>query len=171
VPPAAYAFEGRIFWFWANAVLSVNTPIGRKAQPHVIAHGGPLIRLTMNEVTAAGVVRAPRVSGVNNGSAQLEDGQALDVRNVVWCTGFTQDFSWIDLPVLDANGLAVHDRGVATGVPGLYFVGLPFLSKLASAFIGGVGGDAERLTDAIASATRRPVTAHGLGSNSDVRTA
>jgi putative flavoprotein involved in K+ transport len=157
VPAAAYAFEGRIFWFWANAVLSVNTPIGRKARPHVIARGGPLIRLNMNDVVAAGVVRASRVCGVKAGSPVLEGNVTCDVQNVVWCTGFVQDFSWIEFPVLDPQGQPLHDRGSAA-MPGLYFIGLPFLSKLASAFIGGVGGDAERIVAAIASTARQPMT-------------
>lgn len=152
VPPAAYAFDGRIFWFWANRVLSVSTPIGRKARPHIVAHGGPLIRLTMDEVIGAGVARTSRVVEVKAGSPVDEDGKTLEVQNVVWCTGFSPDFSWIQLPIFDAKGQPLHDRGVVGGQPGLYFIGLPFLTKLASAFIGGVGGDAKRLAEVIASA-------------------
>ena len=153
VPPAAYALNGRIFWFVANRVLSVNTPIGRKARPQVLAHGGPLIRLSMDEVIRAGVTRTPRVVEVKAGAPVDEEGRTLEVQNVVWCTGFSPDFSWIHLPIFDAKGQPTHDRGVVGGQPGLYFIGLPFLTKLASAFVGGVAGDAKRLADVITSAT------------------
>lgn len=150
IPAAAYALGGRIFWFFANHVLAVNTPIGRRAQPNVVNHGGPLIRLRMQEVVRAGVERTPRVVGAVDGFPALEDNRVLEVANVIWCTGFRRDFSWIDLPIFDASGLPRHDRGVVVGEDGLYFVGLPFLTKLASAFIGGVGGDAARIAHLIA---------------------
>ncbi len=165
VPRVAFAFQGRIFWFLVNNVMSVNTPIGRKAMPRVIAHGRPLGLLSMNDVIAAGVVRVPRVCGVKDGSPLLEDGEVSDVRNIVWCTGFVQDYSWIEMPVLDARGLPRHDRGVVPGMPGLYFIGLPFLSKLASAFIGGVGDDARHLAGLIASAASVPSGRSALGSS------
>jgi putative flavoprotein involved in K+ transport len=150
IPAAAYLFGGRFFWFFANHVLSVKTPIGRRVRPHVIRHGGPLIRLRMEEVVRAGVERTPRAVGTLNGRPVLEDGRTLDVANIIWCTGFGRDFSWIDLPILDADGMPRHERGAALGVPGLYFVGLPFLTRLASAFIGGVGGDAGRIAEVVA---------------------
>ena len=46
-----------------------------------------------------------------------------DIHAVIWATGYGVDFSWIDIPVLDARGEPVHRSGI-TGVPGLYFLGL-----------------------------------------------
>jgi putative flavoprotein involved in K+ transport len=74
----------------------------------------------------------------------LEDGRAMDVANVIWCTGFRQDFSWIDVPVVDRNSAPIHERGVASE-PGLYFVGLDFLYAFTSENVGGVGRDARRI--------------------------
>ena len=68
---------------------------------------------------------------------------------VIWATGYDCDFSWIDVPVLDARGEPVH-RGGITDVPGLYFIGLQWLSKMNSSFLAGVGDDAARLADHIA---------------------
>jgi putative flavoprotein involved in K+ transport len=68
---------------------------------------------------------------------------------VIWATGYGVDFSWIDVPVLDARGEPVHRRGV-TEVPGLYFLGLQWLSKMSSSFLSGVGDDAADLADYIA---------------------
>jgi putative flavoprotein involved in K+ transport len=79
----------------------------------------------------------------------LEDGRVMDVANVIWCTGFRQDFSWIDLPVFE-GGSPVHESGVASE-PGLYFVGLDFLHAFTSENVGGVGRDARRIAKHLAS--------------------
>ncbi|CAN7445427.1 NAD(P)-binding domain-containing protein [Bradyrhizobium sp. LjRoot220] len=71
------------------------------------------------------------------------------VHAVVWATGYGVDFGWIDLPVRDGSGEPRHRSGV-TEVPGLYFLGLPYLSKLYSAFLSGVDDDAAVLADHIA---------------------
>ena len=71
------------------------------------------------------------------------------IRSIVWATGYTLDFGWIELDAFDAKGRPIHQRGVAS-IPGLYFVGLPWLSRRASAFIWGVWRDAEYLADHIA---------------------
>jgi putative flavoprotein involved in K+ transport len=89
---------------------------------------------------------------VRNGYPVLEDGRILEVTNVVWCTGFAQKLDWIDLSLPLHNGFPIHDRGVVTSCPGLYFVGLPFLYSLSSALVGGVGRDAEHIVAHIDSA-------------------
>jgi putative flavoprotein involved in K+ transport len=68
-----------------------------------------------------------------------------DVSSVVWCTGYRNDFSWIDLPAFDDDGEPRHRRGVVESVPGLYFLGLEFLYALGSATLTGVGRDARYL--------------------------
>jgi putative flavoprotein involved in K+ transport len=71
------------------------------------------------------------------------------IATVIWATGYALDFGWIDAPVFDARGAPAHRQGV-TDVPGLYFLGLAFLSKFGSSFVQGVGDDADRLADHIA---------------------
>ena len=68
---------------------------------------------------------------------------------MIWATGYGIDFSWIDVPVLDPRGGPIHHHGV-TGVPGLYFLGLQWLSKMSSSFLSGVGDDAAGIADHIA---------------------
>jgi putative flavoprotein involved in K+ transport len=70
------------------------------------------------------------------------------VSTVIWATGFTADFSWIDLPVLDANGRPTHQRGVSP-VRGLYFIGFPWLNSRKSGIIYGIEEDADYIADAI----------------------
>ena len=71
------------------------------------------------------------------------------IATVIWAKGFRYDFGWIDCPVLDKQGSPDQRRGVAR-VPGLYFLGLPRMHKLKSAFLWGVGEDAEYLANHIA---------------------
>lgn len=72
------------------------------------------------------------------------------ITSVIWCTGFGADFSWVHLPVFDAQGAPVHERGVATTSPGLFFLGLPWLSARKSALVAGVADDARRIASLIA---------------------
>lgn len=73
---------------------------------------------------------------------------AEGISAVIWATGYSVDFGWIDLPVLDGSGEPRHRNGISV-VPGLYFLGLQWLSKMNSAFLSGVGDDAAVLADHI----------------------
>ena len=76
------------------------------------------------------------------------DLKAAGVGSIVWCTGFTADFSWIDLPVTEPNGMPVHQNGEAP-VPGIYFIGFPWLSKRKSGVVLGIDEDARHITELI----------------------
>jgi putative flavoprotein involved in K+ transport len=71
------------------------------------------------------------------------------ITSIVWATGFAIDFSWLKADTFDASGRPRHEKGVSM-VPGLYFLGLPWLSRRASPFIWGVWHDAEYLAGHIA---------------------
>ncbi|HEY7687270.1 MAG TPA: NAD(P)/FAD-dependent oxidoreductase [Dongiaceae bacterium] len=78
----------------------------------------------------------------------------LDLRDagiscIIWATGFGLDFGWLQVDAFDRRGMPVHRRGVAD-VPGLYFLGLSWLSRRASSFIFGVEYDAAHLAEHIA---------------------
>ena len=138
-----------------HRMMTIDTPIGRKVRPRMLAHAtAPLIRATPDVLAAAGVQRVARTSGSQEGKPLLEDGRVLDVANIIWCTGYNPGFSWIDRPVFDANGEPRHDRGVVRYEPGLYFVGLHFLYAMSSTMIHGVGRDANHVAEVIAGRTR-----------------
>ena len=141
-----------LLWLAATR-LTVRTTPGRKLRDAFIdpPRGIPLGRVRRKDIVAAGIERVPRTTGVSNGQPTLEDGRVLDVSNVIWCTGFTHDYDWIEPPIATAKGLPVHDRGIVESRPGLYFVGLRFLYSLSSALVGGVGRDAEYIVDHIVS--------------------
>jgi putative flavoprotein involved in K+ transport len=138
-------------WFMFSHVLTVKTPIGRMARQKLHSRGLPLARVRPRDITAAAIERVPRTTGAQDGLPVLDDGRNLQVANVIWCTGFVPDFAWIDLPVFAKDGGPVHERGIVGSEPGLYFVGLFFLSAASSSLVGGVGRDAEHIAKHIAS--------------------
>ena len=147
------------FWFLLSHVLTTRNPIGRKVRDQLSHKGLPLARVRRKDLVRARVERVPRVTDVRDGLPLLEDGAVLEVANVIWCTGFASDFSWIDLPVLDQGGQPSHQRGVVRSEPGLYFMGLFFQSAGTSSLIGGVGRDARHIARHI---TARPVGAGSM---------
>ena len=148
--------------FVGHHVLSVRTPIGRKAREHFLTSATPLIRVKPKDFDAAGITRVGRIVDVRDGLPVTEDGQTVDVANVIWCTGFRPGFSWIDLPVLGDRQEPQHERGVLPQAPGLYFVGLEFIYSATSATITGVGRDARRVVKHLTS--RQPTNASALAS-------
>jgi len=71
-----------------------------------------------------------------------------NISTVIWATGFSGDFSWIHLPVLDAQGRPIHLCGISP-VPGLYFLGFPWLNSRKSGIIYGIEDDAQYIANAI----------------------
>jgi putative flavoprotein involved in K+ transport len=148
--PAAARFVLPVVRFVGHHVLTLKTPIGRKAQSRFISHSAPLVRVKLMDLIAAGVEQVPRTVGIEDGRPVLEDGRVLEVSNVIWCTGFREEFPWIDLPIFDENERPLHERGVVVGEPGLYFVGMPFQYASTSDVLPGVGRDAEYIAKHIA---------------------
>ena len=163
--PARFVFQPLLFRVIGHRVLTVDTPIGRRMRPRLLSHAAPLVRVKPKELAAAGVRRVPRVVGVRDGRPLLEDQQVPEVANVIWCTGFGPDFSWIDLPVL-GDSEPLHHRGIVANEPGLYFVGLFFLYAMSSGFLPGVGRDAGYIVEHITSRspTGRPAAQVRAGS-------
>ncbi|MEU9831699.1 FAD-dependent oxidoreductase [Streptosporangium sp. NPDC048047] len=128
-----------------NRVLSTDTAWGRKIAAKGSGKGTPLVRVREEDLARAGVERLPRVTGTSDGCPALEDGRVCDVAAVIWCTGYVPDYSWIELPRFPAAGPPDHHRGVVSGQPGMYLIGLPFLSSMASSLVGGVGRDARHI--------------------------
>jgi len=80
-----------------------------------------------------------------------------DVRSIIWATGFALDYGWLKVGAFDDRGRPRHHRGISSE-PGVYFVGLPWLSRRGSAFIWGVWHDARHIADHIA--TQRSYAAY-----------
>ncbi|MGE8359369.1 flavin-containing monooxygenase [Pseudomonas sp.] len=92
--------------------------------------------------------RFPEPACVSDPLLELNLAEA-GVTSIIWATGYATDFSWLQVDAFDANGKPQHQRGVSSE-PGVYFVGLPWLSRRGSTFIWGVWHDAKHVADHIA---------------------
>jgi putative flavoprotein involved in K+ transport len=137
-----------LFWWLTKSRLldtTVESRLGRKMR-----HRETLIGSSPRELKRRyGVELKPRVVDADRRTVRFEDGSELEVDAVIWATGYRPDYSWIDLPVFDADGRLRHRRGV-TDVPGLYFLGLTWQHTRGSALIGWVKDDAEFIAEQIA---------------------
>jgi putative flavoprotein involved in K+ transport len=160
VPFRINSFLGRLLCvplllrFVFHRIMTVKTPMGRRLRAKIMGHGAPLIRVRRWQLTAAGVERTPRITGVRNGRPVLADGRVIEPANIVWCTGFHAGLEFIDLPIFDEHGEPQHESGVVSAAPGLFFVGLHFLHAMSSSMIHGVARDAERIANAAAARAR-----------------
>lgn len=146
--PFANVFGIRMVRFIGHYILNTGTPMGRKVRPKMTKMAAPRVRVKMRDLLDAGAQRVPRVTGVGGGLPLLEDGRRLDVTSVIWCTGFTAGFTWIDLPIFDPGKTEPrHTRGVVAEQPGLYFVGLHFQHAATSTTITGVHRDVRHVVE------------------------
>ncbi|MDO8143719.1 MULTISPECIES: NAD(P)/FAD-dependent oxidoreductase [unclassified Isoptericola] len=142
-------------------VLTIDTPVGRRAQPVLQSRADLLVRERPRDLRRAGVHRVPRIEAARDGLPVAADGTVLDVGTVVWCTGYRTGLEeWIDLPVLDERGRVRQVRGV-TEVPGLYSVGQDFQYAKASEQIPGVSRDARYVAEHLARQRRGAPVAAG----------
>lgn len=123
--------------------------LGRIMYSGLETKGDPIMRPAPHDLAKThGVTLYSRFDGVDGSKLTFTDGETLDTEDltIIWCTGFRGDYSMLDgisRDVLDARGAPIHDRGVATGAPGLFFVGLRHQYTVASHDIYGVSQDAE----------------------------
>jgi len=136
--------------FLFHRILTTGTPIGKKVRPKVVSQGGPLIRNKPKDFVNYGIKRIPKIVAVRDGLPVDENEQVIDVKNIIWCTGFYPAYSWIDLPIFKDRE-PMQERGVVKNEPGLYFVGMHFLYSLSSAMIHGAERDAEYVVSTIVS--------------------
>ncbi|MDG4834227.1 NAD(P)/FAD-dependent oxidoreductase [Solwaraspora sp. WMMD1047] len=146
---------GRDIFWWLHRLNLLHAPTGSWRARLLRRRGEPVIGTNLRELAGQGLLglRA-RASGAHGKVLEFEDGRREQVAGVVWATGYRSGYPWLRLPVLDEDGQPVHDRGV-TQVPGLYFLGLPWLSQRGSALLDGVGTDAARLASGIIARARR----------------
>jgi putative flavoprotein involved in K+ transport len=153
--------RARVVWpiitFVFSHVMTIRTPMGKRMRAAIRtgSGGAPLLRVRLPDLEAVGVERREaRTVGVKDGKPVLADGTLLDVRNIVWCTGYRRDYSWIGAPVVGPNGWPEEVRGVSPTVPGLYFLGIPFTYAFSSMLVAGAGRDAKYVVDRIAERAR-----------------
>ncbi|MDO7911146.1 NAD(P)/FAD-dependent oxidoreductase [Pseudomonas sp. 22-AL-CL-001] len=93
-------------------------------------------------------VRQPEPACVSDPILRLNLAEA-GVTSIIWATGYAADYRWLQVDAFHDNGKPRHQRGVSSE-PGVYFLGLPWLSRRGSAFIWGVWHDAKHVAGHIA---------------------
>ena len=143
-------------WLWPTLMRpAVDSFLGRRLMNGRLFSGDPLVGMTPRAFARPGLSRVGRTLSAEEGLPLLEGhGVARDISSIVWCTGFRPDFGWIELPVLGMGGYPLHRRGIASGMPGLGFVGMRFQHRMGSALLGGVGEDAAYVAGRIAGHVR-----------------
>jgi putative flavoprotein involved in K+ transport len=144
-----------LFWWLTKARIldkTVESRLGRKLSTRETLIGSSPRELKKRY----GVELKPRVIDADGRTVRFEDASELEVSAVIWATGYRPDYSWIKLPIFDADGRLRHRRGV-TNVPGLYFLGLTWQYTRGSALIGWVRDDAEFIAERIAAYRRSKV--------------
>lgn len=157
---AAARFVFPVVRFAGLHVLTTSTPVGRRMLPKIAAMARPLIRTKVADLVAAGVHRVPRVTGVEDGGVIPDGGRRLPVANVIWCTGFTEAYPWLDIPALPANWREQQHRGIVDALPGLYLLGKELIFAEASETLPGVGRDAKYLAKRLAATRAETPGAH-----------
>ena len=136
-----------LFWYLEKTGLirkTVDSRMGRRMSERDTLIGSTPRRLRRRY----GVELHGRAVSARGSTIQFDDGTQVEVAGVVWATGFRVDHSWIDVPVFDAGGRLIHQRGV-TQAPGLYFIGMYWQHTRGSALLGWVKDDAEYLAERI----------------------
>ena len=75
----------------------------------------------------------------------LMDLAAENIKTILWATGYSPDYSWLDVPVLDHKGKIRHEGGIVDS-PGMYLMGMTLLRRRKSSFIHGAEDDARDLS-------------------------
>ena len=150
--PLPQRLLGRDLFWWLTTTrffrVTVDSRLGRR-----LSVRDTLIGSSPRELRRHGVELHPRAVDASGRTVAFQDGSELEVDAVIWATGFRPDYSWIDLPVLGADGRVRHRRGV-TDVPGFYFLGLTWQHTRGSALLGWVKDDAEFVAGRIAALSR-----------------
>ena len=138
--------------------ITIDSAEGRAMRAKELAHGVMLVRNKPADLERAGVVRVGRIAGVEAGRPVTADGTVIDAATVVWCTGSRPDLGWIDIAgVVGDDGLPIEHRGLASGCPGLAFVGMPFQYSVASSTLVGMDRDAAFVVESLGAARTEPI--------------
>jgi putative flavoprotein involved in K+ transport len=134
--------------------VTIDTEKGRATKAAARGHGVMLVRNKVADLERAGVELVGRIEHVEAGRPVTADGAVIQAATVIWCTGSRPELSWIRIDgVTDDAGYPIEQRGMATGCPGLAFVGMPFQYSLMSATLMGMERDAVYVVEALAAAS------------------
>lgn len=136
-----------IFW-WFDKLGFLKANVNSKLGSFLKNMPDPIFGFELKDKIKQGKVTLKAKATLAEGSrVRFEDGSTIEVKNIIWCTGYHTDYSWINLPsIFDHKGLPIHERGM-TSQKGLYFLGMPWQYRRGSAILQGVGMDAKYIAN------------------------
>ena len=135
-------FLGRDLFWWLTRLGLMDKTIQSRLARRMRERGDLVIGTPLKRLQAAGVQIRPRVTSMTGDEVGFQAGPSARATAVVWATGFSADYSWVDVPdAFDDQGRPRHERGI-TPPQGLAFVGLPWQHTRGSALLGFVRSDA-----------------------------
>ncbi|HVG76246.1 MAG TPA: NAD(P)-binding domain-containing protein [Thermoleophilaceae bacterium] len=154
--PLPQRILGRDLFWYLDATGLIRKTTASRVGKLMRKREDTLIGSSPRRARRHGIELHGRAVGATGSTVTFADGAELDVRGVIWATGFRVDHSWIDVAVFDENGRAVHDRGVSAS-PGLYFLGQLWQHTRGSALLGWVKDDAAYIAGRVADFRPRPL--------------
>lgn len=138
-----------IFW-WLDTLGMLKAASSSWIGSLLRRQGDPILGYELKESVRYGkVILKKRTVDASNSGVLFQDGSMLDVRNIIWATGFKSRYSWLHIEgSLDSYGQVLHSRGVSP-VDHLFFIGLPWQTHRGSALLAGVGRDAGEIVKAM----------------------
>jgi putative flavoprotein involved in K+ transport len=158
---------GRSVFWWLD-VTGVLTARGDSLRGRFLRRrGDPIFGGELREMIAEGRVgQAPVAVGAQGSHGErvvFADGSTDTFEGVVWCTGFVNDYAWLDIPwAIGPHGVPAHRAGISTADARVGFVGLGWQYSRNSGLVGGVGADASRIVARLSDQARLHKERHGL---------
>ena len=150
--PLPLRLLGRQIFWWGTKLgilkVSIESRIGKR-----LSQRETLIGSSPRKAKRLGIVLKPRAVDASGRTVRFADGTQAEADAIIWATGYQPDYSWITIPVVDANGRVRHRRGV-TDRPGLYFLGLTWQHTRGSALLGFVRDDARYISQQVVARAR-----------------
>jgi len=153
-------FLGKTLWWWFTKTgylsFSKESWLGKK----ISQSKQPVIGVDVKGILdKENVIPVGKTIDAKQTLIVTEQAKLVDIKNIIWATGYRPKFDWIQGLELDKNGYPVHHRGVSN-IDGLYFIGLPWLYTRASATLGGIKKDAGYLGNYIKNRVKKEQSVH-----------
>jgi putative flavoprotein involved in K+ transport len=146
--PLVLGKKSIFWWFDKFGLLKANHQsfVGKVMQ----RKGDPIFGYELKQaIRDHKIILKRKVVGVVKDQLVFEDLSSLEVKNIIWATGFTREYPWLQIDgVFNEDSKEIHNRGV-TNIEGLYFIGLPWQYRRGSSLLQGVGKDAEYIVSKI----------------------
>jgi putative flavoprotein involved in K+ transport len=139
---------GRDLFWWLTGLGVITKADQSLLARRMRVRGDLVIGTPLQDLRRAGVLVRPRLVSATPEGVQFADGRTASLTTVIWATGFSRDYSWIDVPGVVDRGTVLHHRGI-TEVPGMSFIGLPWQHTRGSSLLGFVQHDAAWLVNRI----------------------